>query len=283
MRVPPELRVDGLLFSIRRYRQMLSPGSKILLFSCTLAVNGQQCRTYDNLSGVVWTRSSSEQAALARQVFRGAEQSLSRALEDPHWTAALEQGAGFENLPPAVILDLDETVLDNSGYQARLLREGKAASAPEWERWVGEQKAAALPGAVEFLEYARLEGVTAFYVTNRVCDPGSAADPTVSLLRRLSVPLGEGRLLCKAKEPDSGDKSARRAKVAASHRVLLLIGDDLNDFLTAPDSREGRDYQLRIHERFFGERWFILPNPMYGSWERVAGMDTAKKLESLKP
>ena len=254
-----------------------------LIFLFASAVNGQSSKTYESLSAVLWTQTAVERSALTRQTYRSAEQALRRALEDPHWTAALEQTSGFDKLAPAVILDLDETVLDNSALRARLTLDGKSYSGEVWAKWVAAGQAAAVPGAVEFLKFAQMEGVAAFYITNRVCDAASVSDPTVAVLRNLSIPFQEGRLLCKAKETDSPDKSARRTKVAAAYRVLLLIGDDFNDFLTAPSDRAAREYLLKVHERFFGDRWFLLPNPMYGSWEGAAGYELPAKLDALRP
>lgn len=219
---------------------------------------------------VAWTRTSVEYAALAQQTYRNAAQALEAALAEPRWSAALEQQPGFEELPPAVILDLDETVLDNSEHQAALAAQRIAFDNDKWQAWVNQAKAGAVPGAIEFLKLAQMRGVALVYVTNRICKATDENDPTVRNLRRLGAPWAPGRLLCR--EGSSSDKSARRAAVAATHRVLLLIGDDFQDFVSVPaaqNSIEGRREMLRPNQQFFGDRWFILPNPMYGSWERV--------------
>lgn len=240
---------------------------------------GQQ----ENLTAVLWTQSSAEFRASAYQTYRAAEASLLRALADPNWTAALEQmPEAAAKLPPAVILDLDETVLDNSASQGRLIHERKYFSEPEWARWVAERRAELLPGALDFLKVAHANSVAIYYITNRVCDPQKSDDPTVENLRRLAVPLAPHRLLCKT---DTGDKSPRRAKVANAYRVLLLIGDDFNDFVSIPGpaaNPAGRAVLADAHRRYWGERWFMLPNPMYGSWERVFGTEIGRKMEALR-
>jgi acid phosphatase len=209
-------------------------------------------------------------------------------LKDPNWTAALEQITGYRGeadyrqLPPAVILDLDETVLDNSAMQGRLLQEKKVFNDKEWGRWVKESRAALIPGAIDFLITAHAHGVAIYYVTNRVCNPQQAEDPTIRNLKLLNIPFHPLRVFCKT---DTSDKSPRRAKIAAANRVLLLLGDDFNDFVTAlpPGATvESRREQVRAHDRYWGERWFMFPNAMYGSWERVLEKDPAKRLSSLR-
>lgn len=219
---------------------------------------------------VAWVRSSVEYAALSQQAYRAASQSLEAALAEPRWTAALEQKTGFEELPPAVILDLDETVLDNSEHQASLAAQRIAFDNDKWNAWVSQAKATAVPGAIEFLKFAQMRGVALVYVTNRTCKANDENDPTVRNLRRLGAPWVPARLLCR--EGSSSDKGARRAAVAETYRVLMLIGDDFQDFVSVPSEQNsiaGRRAILGPNQQFFGERWFLLPNPMYGSWERV--------------
>jgi acid phosphatase len=245
--------------------------------------------TDENLNAVVWTQLSAEYASVALQTFRSAERSLLQALENEHWTAALEQQPGYQNLPTAVIVDLDETILDNSSFQADAIRNDKPYSEAEWEAWVAKERALPIPGAVEFLKLAHVNGVAVFYVTNRVCEAGNAKDHTVVLLKSLNVPFLSSRLRCRTSSADSSEKGPRRANIAASYRVLLLVGDDLNDFVTIPRENERnaqlaiRNWIVQANRRFWGERWFIIPNPMYGSWERAVGMNVEEKLEALRP
>ena len=92
---------------------------------------------------------------------------LDRALADKTWTAALEQAGDFGSKPPAVILDIDETVLDNSESEERSIRAGVAYSEALWAEWCNQRKATPIPGALEFTKAAAAKGVTVFYVTNR--------------------------------------------------------------------------------------------------------------------
>lgn len=238
--------------------------------------------SHENLNAVNWVQTSAEYRASALQTYRAAEASLLRALADPTWTAALEQQTPAKDLPPAVILDLDETVLDNSAYQARATASGTPFSDGTWQQWVAEKRAGLVPGARDFLLLAHAHSVALFYVSNRVCDPNKQEDPTVAILRAHHLPFRPERLLCKT---TSGDKAARRAQVASGHRVLLLIGDDLNDFVSVPPDPniiESRIVAVDAHSRFWGERWYMLPNPTYGSWERAVGLTVDSKRKALR-
>jgi acid phosphatase len=248
-----------------------------LLIGCAACAFAQ---THENLNAVVWMQTAAEYRANAMQTYRTAEASLLRALKDPQWTAAIEQTGSYAALPPAVVLDLDETVLDNSAFQARLTAAGKPFSADEWAKWEAEQKAGLVPGALEFLTVAHANGVAVVFVTNRVCDASNNDDPTVALLRAAQVPSGQ--FFCKSAAADPSDKSPRRARVAQRHRILLLIGDDLGDFVTVAPNVMGREAAVNAYRRYWGERWFTLPNPTYGSWERAVGYDVKSKRDALR-
>jgi acid phosphatase len=243
-------------------------------------------QTHENLNALVWVQRSAEYRALTTQTYQAARTALDRALKDKKSTAATEQEQvdkkALKKMPPAIILDLDETVLDNSTYQVELLRQNAAFSDASWQAWVARVEAKPLAGAKEFLDYADSKKVAIFYVTNRVCDAADLNDPTVTVLRRRQMPLVSERLLCKK---ETSNKSPRRAAVAAEHRVLLLLGDDLNDFVTADAAAggAGRDTLAEAHRERWGRQWFLLPNPMYGSWERAIGFEVQKKRDALRP
>jgi 5'-nucleotidase (lipoprotein e(P4) family) len=242
--------------------------------------------TYENLNAILWMQTSVEYKASAVQTYRLAEVALVHGLHDPHWTAALEQTGSFENLPPAVILDLDETVLDNSVFEARMTASGGSYSDAAWTAWVNERSAGLVPGAKEFLQFASAVGVAPIYITNRVCDVAKSDDPTVEQLRELKLPLDPvgDRLLC-SKDSKESDKTARRRICATKFRVLLQFGDQLGDFLQIPAGSAdlgGREKLFLAHESMWGERWFQLPNPMYGSWEAAVGYGVQEKLKHLR-
>ena len=212
-----------------------------------------------------------EYEATALQAYRLAQMQLDAALADRSWTAAIEQKGDASQLPTAVIVDVDETVLDNSYYQARMIRDATTYSSSTWDPWVMEQKATAIPGAREFTRYAASKGVTVFYVTNRTANLEAATRANLEaeqfpVSKEIDVVLTRGE----RPEWNASAKGPRRAHIAQSHRILLLIGDDLGDFVVDPSGTpEKRRASSELYNGWWGRRWIMLPNPTYGSWERA--------------
>ena len=222
---------------------------------------------------LVWFRTSVEYRATALQAYRLAALMLDRALADGTWTAALEQTGDFGSKPPAVILDVDETVLDNSESQERDVRDGTAYSEARWAVWCNERRAVPIPGALEFTRAAAAKGVAVFYVTNR---DRALEQATRDNLAKFGFPLDPVRdtVFTRAERPEwaASEKSSRRSRVAQDFRVLLLIGDDFGDFVAgARGTLAERRALVEAHAAMWGLKWIALPNPMYGSWKTAAG------------
>jgi acid phosphatase len=223
----------------------------------------------DQLDALAWFQTAEEARRLSQSVFVAAARALDDALADPSWSA-LGQGAEAAALPAAVIADVDETLLDNSALQARFVAEGIRFDERIFAAWVEAGEAEAVPGAREFAELLRRRGVTLFYVTNR--DDEREAATRRNLERAGFALSGEPDVvLTRGERPEWGsDKESRRQEVARAHRVLLLLGDDLNDFVSAYGA--SLDERRRLAEAAsarWGTSWFVLPNPLYGSWERA--------------
>lgn len=243
------------------------------------------------VNATLWMQSAAEYQAAAIGTYANARRALDAALADPAWH--VEEGTSDPSQPPAVILDADETVVDNTAFEVRVIREGKTYDTATWEKWVNESAAEAVPGAAQFLAYAKSRGVTPFYITNRDYPDEEAG--TLRNLQKLGYPLDPNvdTLLLRGERPEwkTSDKAPRRAHVAASYRVLLLVGDDLNDFTNARDKNVAeRDQIVGNRESWWGTRWFMIPNPVYGSWERpfTAGVSDPcvqlqRKIDALKP
>jgi 5'-nucleotidase (lipoprotein e(P4) family) len=227
----------------------------------------------DNLNAVAWFQTSVEYRLIAGQTWRGALVQLDRALKTPDWDALVpeERANPATGLAPAVIVDIDETVLDNSPYQARLVRDGGSYDEVTWDGWVREEKAKPVPGALEFAKAAAARGVTIFYVSNRAAHLEEA---TLNNLRAVGFPidkpeqfLGLG-FFVDGCEQQGSEKGCRRQWVGRTHRVLMQFGDQIGDMATIlVNTPEGREQAVAPYLGWIGERWFVLPNPTYGSWE----------------
>jgi 5'-nucleotidase (lipoprotein e(P4) family) len=210
---------------------------------------------------ILWTQSSAEYRALAYQTFVLARLRLARNLQSRHTrsrTGKLHRAA--------VIVDADETVLDNSRFQAELVLRGLPYTAQAWREWCQRAEAGAVPGAIEFLKYAVQRGAGVFYITNR--RPAEKAG-TIANLQKLGFPNVTNETVMVREEGAPASKEQRRQKVAARYRIALLVGDNLNDF---NDDFSGKSIveradQVDRERADFGTRYIVVPNPMYGDWE----------------
>lgn len=247
---------------------------------------------HDNLNATLWMQSAVEYQAAALGSYAQARHALASALADTAINALplSEQSQGFESLPPAIITDADETLIDNSPFQARRIRDGGDFDPATWAAWSNERTARAIPGAVAFAQYAASRGVTVYYVTNR--DHASEYQATADNLRALGFPLADdnSNLLLRGDPRAPGkEKGERRRLVAKDHRVVLLLGDNLGDFLDGVGGDvAARENLIAPYVDWWGSRWIMLPNPSYGSWEsavlKACGEQpaTACKREALR-
>lgn len=243
--------------------------------------------THEGLQGVLWMQTSAEYHVLAETAYQRAQVLLESALQDPQWTAATEQTNAYQTLPPAVILDLDETVLDNSPFQAQLSLERTYYQTNIWADWVKRAHAGAIPGAIDFLKAAAKKGVRVVFVTNRTKEEETA---TLANLAALGISTKGEWVLCSGENGWVSDKTERRRVIAQTHRIVLLIGDDMNDFIsTSKLTPEARVKLAKIHEARWSQHWVLIPNPTYGSWDRAIYPNVrddaeilAKKFKTLK-
>ncbi len=223
----------------------------------------------DLLLATLWTQRAVEYKANALTVFALARLRLDEALADKGWTAApAEQTGDFANLPPAVVIDVDETLLDNSKYQVWMMRTNQSFSTKSWNQFCAAQVSTAIPGAVEFTKYADSKGVKVFYVTNRGAE---TEKDTRENMQKLGFPMGGSvdTFLMQGEKPDwTGAKGTRRAVIAKDYRVLLNIGDNFGDFDDRYRTSEAdRVKAFEAGMRYWGRQWLMLPNPTYGSFD----------------
>jgi len=247
----------------------------------------------DLLNAELWMQSSVEYRANCLGAFALARLRLDEALADRNWTA-YDQTGTYQELPPAVVLDLDETALDNAGYEAWLTASHSEFSPKAWDTWIKTRQATAVPGAVEFTRYADQQGVRVFYVTNR---NAAQKEDTKRNLTALGFPVrgNVDTLLTKNEKPEwsSNAKGVRIASIARDYRILLLFGDQFGDFTDKYDGGIGeRDKVFEALKAHFGHDWIVLANPAYGSWESATyGHDfrlspdakRAAKFKALRP
>ncbi len=254
------------------------------------------------LNAVLWMQQSIEYQAVTQSVYAAATRALPQAVKARTW-ATLERGPATRRRA-AVVLDLDETALDNSAYNAWKVREDMPYREGDWQAWMAQEAEQPIPGVLAFTLAAKKAGADVFYITNREChaaggDPCPAKTHTMARMAKLGFPRANDAtaFLFKNELPEwaSSDKSPRRLRVLQTHRIVMQLGDDLRDFLPlrnvdllrAPaandaDAQSEIDRAKQAMTAFFGSRWFMLPNPSYGSWEKGVPTQVADKLKALQ-
>ncbi|MGH8431957.1 MAG: 5'-nucleotidase, lipoprotein e(P4) family [Solimonas sp.] len=264
---------------------------KLLALSATLAafsagaVQAQEVAPNDMLLATLWNQRSVEYRGTALTVVALAKIRLDEALGDKSWTAApVEQKGDFQNLPPAVILDVDETLIDNSLYQVWMLKNKQTFSTKTWNQFCADQVSTAIPGAVDFTKYADSKGIKVFYITNRGAETEQA---TRANMEKLGFPMGGNvdTFLMQNEKPDwGGAKGTRRAVVTKDYRVLLNIGDNFGDFddrYRTSEAERAKAFDSDI--AYWGKQWLMIPNPTYGSFDTATyGHDFKKPIEEQR-
>ncbi|HOP48931.1 MAG TPA: HAD family acid phosphatase [Desulfobacteraceae bacterium] len=234
-----------------------------------------------NLNSLLWMQTSSEYKASCLQTYNTAKKNIDAALNDRGWTAALEQNGEFLSLPAAVVMDIDDTVLDSAKFQAKLINDGVNWSETAWDEWVAFKNAPPVPGAVDFIQAINEKKIEVFFITNRECrqrEKGKCKCPqeqdTIDNLVKVGISgVNPENVLLQNEQPEwSSDKKSRREFITARYRVLMLFGDDLGDFL--PNVKKNitplqRDALVHKNEIKWGIKWYMLSNPVYGSWLKI--------------
>jgi 5'-nucleotidase (lipoprotein e(P4) family) len=235
---------------------------------------------HDILNAVLWMQRSVEYRATTTGIFALAQIRLDQALADPNWTAIIpkERPEQYQALPPAVILDVDETILDNSDYQAWNVVKDTSFDPKTWTVFVNSVTSRGIPGAAEFCQYAVSKGVKVFYVSNRTAEEEPA---TRKNLEKFGFPIDNtvDTVLTSRERPDwTSAKGTRRTFIAKEYRVLLNLGDNFSDFT---DDYRGNEAQrlavLQQYKEHWGHDWLMLPNPTYGSFESATFNHDFKK------
>ena len=204
---------------------------------------------------VLWHQTSAEYRALCYQAFNVAKTYLETLIPNR------EPNEKF-----AIITDLDETIIDNSYLEAKQIKEGKEYSSARWKEWVNMSAATEVPGAIEFLQWAASRNITIFYISNRSV---SDVKPTLANLIKLNLPnADEEHMLFLSAE---STKEPRRQIVAKNYKIVMLMGDNLNDFtnLFEKKSIDDRKTETDKVKDEWGKKFIVLPNAIYGEWENA--------------
>ena len=211
-----------------------------------------------------WMQQSGEYRALAYQAFNAAK-------------AAFDAAVPADGMKKAVVVDLDETMIDTSAEGAIRLLEHKEFDPSFWTRWCEAEQALAIPGAVEFANYVNSHGGKMFYVSNRIVGP--EYQPTINNLKELGFTgVDSTSVLLKDKV---SQKTARFEQVEkAGYEIVVFIGDNLDDFrFTGETYRKLNDVRRSVVDKYksdFGVKYIVLPNPLYGNWEGGLNADYYK-------
>jgi 5'-nucleotidase (lipoprotein e(P4) family) len=224
---------------------------------------------------LLWMQTSAEYRELCYQAYNVAKIQVNEAIKNT------KKGAK----PLAIIVDCDETILDNSAYDAGFIGHNDAYASDTWVKWVNAAKASAMPGSTEFLQYAASKGVKVFYVSDR--DAKTELDGTMKNLKNLGFPnVDEKHVLL---QTDTGNKQPRLDAVSKDYNVAVYMGDDANDLPigTYGQSLQQRNNTVDKNENELGTKFIALPNPAYGDWESVIasnywGLTAAQKDKARK-
>ncbi len=231
------------------------------------------------LGANLYLQTSGEYRACCQMIYRIAGDRL----------AAIVAELPKDGQPVAVIMDLDETVFDNSAFQTFLYRNNLEYSDELWSVYERDhpRDVTLIPGAKVFIEKARTLGVTPVFLSNRL-QANQAG--TMSVFEHLGIKVVDpAKELFLKVAPKESNKTARRAQVAALYNVVMYVGDNLRDFSEGefaaqkPPEGAGVDWYVgEIRRRqtaadkavdHWGHDWFILPNPVYGEWDKLIGPD----------
>ena len=258
--------------------------SVLALSACASSTIGQD-EEVDHQPGhaILWAAHAAEYQALSQQVYAQAKRDLPRLIADEAWSA-LPGHEGISDKPPAIILDVDETVTSGVDMELTMV----PFSTERQFKWGLAHDSIPIRGVTELVNTAQQLGVEVFFVTNRPCEVVEGFDghcvqdqAVVDLVAEIGIATDTDHVLLAYERPDWGkEKVSRRLYIAETHRVIMLFGDDYGDFVacsrakpvapcTVGATRESRAESLETYKDYWGNGWYILPNPMYGSWTSV--------------
>lgn len=237
----------------------------IFILSCENQVNSVGPREAANqihkpsqkhtINAVLWHQTAAEYKALCYQTYNLAKIQLK---------LRLQHHAFPYDLPPAIVMDLDETVVDNSFFNAQLILDSTNYNRDRWMEWSNLMNAGEVPGALEFIAFTKDLGVKVLFVSNRRV---AELQNTMENLKKLGVTdLDSNQFYLRV---DEGSKKSRREEIAINHEIIMFFGDNLSDFSSIFDKQDvaTRNNLVDSLSSEFGSRFIVLPNVLYGDWE----------------
>lgn len=265
--------------------------SIVSTYFITVSTAQNETPTADNeyqVGATLFMQKAAEYRALTFQAFNWARRNLDSDDKTKKKLPKIER-----KKPRAVVVDIDETMLDNSPQQAYNIKHRLPFIQKNWYEWTGMRKAKAIPGAVDFANYAKSKEVRIFYVSNRdeVEKPA-----TMDNLKAVGFPdISEENVLLRqldANKKPVSSKEPRRAAIAEKYRIVVLIGDNLNDLSTVFENKSVADRFGEVDKlrEIWGGKFIVIPNAMYGGWESAIyeygrlteEQKTAKRNESME-
>lgn len=270
----------------------------LLLISANICGCATNSNVRENLDAQLWVQTSSEYRAAVIGTYAAATDALQRLVASN--PTAVDR--------MVVVMDLDETVFDNTYYGTQVMFGNVIVNGESWDQFVALRNATAIPGAVDFIKASQELGVGVWFITNRPCQDraGSSDDcpqkeDTLANLRHLGIETDLDTLFLRGERPpdrclsllsdseyDQGrwaaqDKTSRRQCVELSNEIVMIVGDQLGDFVTEPEEATpaSRNMLLSKYKENWGNTWFMIPNPIYGSWIDVLRPDKLSHLREM--
>ena len=226
------------------------------------AVQTLPAHTFDyQIGAILYQQKAAEYRALTYQAFNIARLRLDEELDKKN---VKRLPKAERKRPRAIVVDIDETVLDNSPANAYAAKNNLAFNIRDWYAWGEMRKAKAVPGAVDFLNYAVSKGVKIFYISNR---DEVQKQATIDNLKSVGfADVSAENVMLRQTE---STKEPRRLAVVATYRIVMLMGDNLDDFSNVFERKSILDRYAETDKarELFGKRFIVLPNAMYGTWE----------------
>lgn len=204
------------------------------------------------IQALLWQQNSAEYKALCHQAYKIAKIEIDQISQRQY------------KRPIAIVTDIDETVLDNSPYNARMVNTDTEYTRETWIAWGEEEEAKAIPGSIAFFNYVKSKGINIYYLSNRYY---SQKTETINNLKKLGFPNVDETHVLLRKETSS--KKPRRELIEKTHQIVMLLGDNLSDFSEEFENQPTQKRNKIVEEikSEIGTKFIVFPNPMYGDWE----------------